>query len=168
MVRAFKRRWPLYFSNVYCGFSLPEGWRDIVWKLCEDLQRNNIQIRVAQVKEKFAGLRFYYDVPEGAPEDTWEKARELVSATEHFSYMVCEDCGTTKSVDVQGSWLTAKCAMCRKQRAKQDKWDRLRWNIRWFFYELPGIKQWRRYRSRKRLEVHKRRLEEMKCASTSA
>lgn len=64
----FRARWPDFFANVYCGFYLPDKWANLVWALCEQLEwrikcvgeTNNV-LKVAQVKEKFFGLRFYYD-----------------------------------------------------------------------------------------------------------
>lgn len=56
-------RFPKIFSeNFY--FECDDGWFDIIFNLCKDMQQeiNNScceQIVAAQVKEKFAGLRFY-------------------------------------------------------------------------------------------------------------
>jgi hypothetical protein len=49
------------------GFEHGDGWFDILWRLCVDLeplvaefeQETESQFEVLQVKEKFGGLRFY-------------------------------------------------------------------------------------------------------------
>jgi hypothetical protein len=49
------------------GFEHDDGWFDLLWRLCEDLeplvaefeQETGSQFEVLQVKEKFGGLRFY-------------------------------------------------------------------------------------------------------------
>lgn len=56
-------RFPNIFKeNFY--FECDDGWFDIIFNLCKDVQQevNNSgceQVVAAQVKEKFAGLRFY-------------------------------------------------------------------------------------------------------------
>lgn len=64
----FKDQWPEMFRDVRYGFYLPERWDLLVWGLCEHIARSLSSsylprgaVRVAQVKEKFGGLRFYYD-----------------------------------------------------------------------------------------------------------
>jgi hypothetical protein len=49
------------------GFTHGDGWFDILWRLCEDLEplvaeferTSGLKFEVLQVKEKFGGLRFY-------------------------------------------------------------------------------------------------------------
>ena len=48
------------------GIETPNGWYDIIYKLCETIQNhinwNNLkQIEFTQVKEKFGSLRVYYN-----------------------------------------------------------------------------------------------------------
>ena len=68
-------RWPTWFNikgdfrhtAMPRGFTHDDGWFDIVWRLCEDLepvvtemeQAGGRQFEVLQVKEKFAGLRIH-------------------------------------------------------------------------------------------------------------
>ena len=30
----FQAKWPSLFRDVYCGFSLPDGWNRMVWDMC--------------------------------------------------------------------------------------------------------------------------------------
>lgn len=128
----FQKRWPNIFKDVYCGFSLPKGWNTIVWKLCERLEREGCEelgfFQVAQVKEKFGGLRFYYDlIPDVIEPDERQAAykkvddklvesiRKSVSFVENMSFEVCENCGTTVDVigDSGGGWWNTRCTPCR-------------------------------------------------------
>jgi hypothetical protein len=68
-------RWPTWFdiggdirhTLMPRGFTHDDGWFDILWRLCEDLeplvaefeQTTKRKFEVLQVKEKFGGLRFY-------------------------------------------------------------------------------------------------------------
>jgi hypothetical protein len=65
----FTEEWPEFFRDVECGFYLPGRWEYLVWTLCNSiawrLTSEKIPLsamKVAQVKEKFGGLRFYYDL----------------------------------------------------------------------------------------------------------
>jgi len=68
-------RWPTWFNTggdirhtlMPRGFTHDDGWFDILWRLCEDLeplvaqfeQAIGRQFEVLQVKEKFGGLRMH-------------------------------------------------------------------------------------------------------------
>jgi hypothetical protein len=68
-------RWPTWFNTggdikhtaMPWGFAHDDGWFEILWRLCADLeplvaqleQEIGCQFEVLQVKEKFGGLRFY-------------------------------------------------------------------------------------------------------------
>lgn len=67
---------------------VPEGWRPLVRKLVDDLLPLVPDARMAQVKTKFGGLRFYvigfkHDSPAG----------RLVQVAENASYSTCVVCG---------------------------------------------------------------------------
>lgn len=59
-------------------------------------------MRAVQVKEKFAGLRFYM-------EGVTEEARSLVRAASERSMTVCEHCGEPGIVREIGNWLYTLC-----------------------------------------------------------
>lgn len=71
----FYDAYPLCFPEPpRCGFYIGQGWKPLVKKLCADIQaeleklpENLRNFQVDQVKEKFAGLRFYYSGP--VPDD---------------------------------------------------------------------------------------------------
>jgi hypothetical protein len=60
---------------------------------------------VAQVKEKFGGLRFYVD---GGTEKHWAYIR----FAEAMSYSICEECGATRNVSQTVGWIRTICVPC--------------------------------------------------------
>ena len=106
--RDVKAHWPEMFADVRCGFSLPVGWGPLLWALCEVIEREDV--RVAQVKEKFGELRFYYDVSSSP------RVGGAVSMAEWMSRSICEKCGTTRGVTTAGpNRITSLCSKCRVQ-----------------------------------------------------
>lgn len=108
-------RSPFESYSVECG----EGWKWLykpLMDLCE-----LYGLTVLQVKEKFGGLRFYY---EG---DRYEELMAMVDAAEARSYHTCEDCGAYEVlrhengkpvflVTTEGTWLKSLCPKCRAKR----------------------------------------------------
>lgn len=90
----FKERWPVMFSDVVCGFHLPERWVPFVWSLCGELEHLKIPVRVDQVKSKFGGLRFYFHIhnDDEFDHDEYRKleniADSLVRMTENAVYIL--------------------------------------------------------------------------------
>lgn len=82
-------------AAVECG----KGWEAIVNPLIAMCKANNVEI--AQIKEKFGGLRFYVH---GAPD--WVEG--LINTAEIASYHICEGCGKEGKLR-KGSWLRTLC-----------------------------------------------------------
>ena len=117
------------------GFSCGDGWYNIVNNLCNliqhridwsvknhqyDVTNNSKTIRpvinqvvAVQVKEKFGGLRFYY---EGGDEGIYG----MVSMAEAMSECTCEECGSPATRGGTG-WISTLCEPCRTARNKQYK-----------------------------------------------
>jgi hypothetical protein len=95
-------RWPHWFNTggdirltaMPRGFEHGDGWFDIVWGLCEDIeplvkkleQEIGCQFEVQQVKEKFGGLRFYVN---HANDDICRRIETAIKE----SFRTCEVCG---------------------------------------------------------------------------
>lgn len=101
------------------------GWMPLVWKAYNKL--NNLygkdEWRVAQIKEKFGGLRFYFDPPrdeDGAPKDDSRDAWEIVGAIEDESFKTCEWCGEPGEQRT-GGWILTLCDGCCGERGKKRK-----------------------------------------------
>lgn len=92
------------------GFECGDGWFDLLYKLCKDLQSLDppAGFEIVQVKEKFGGLRVYASIGTDAIFDA-------IYAAESQSYAICERCGANAPEGaraVQG-WLTTLCENCR-------------------------------------------------------
>ncbi len=120
-------------TSLMCfGFECNDGWFDIIWDLCEDIERllkkSNIDIEVIQVKEKFGGLRFYWNFigdfleiegeDEGALTDEADRIyndiESLIKKAEEISYQTCEVCGKPGK-PIRGGWITTLCEECKKK-----------------------------------------------------
>jgi hypothetical protein len=112
-----EQQYPKIFEGRYGGFSCGSGWYPILEKLCANIQshidwKNEQfekygrgeavpQVVVAQIKEKFGGLRFYYD----GGDDT---VRGMVRMAEAWADSSCEDCGAPGR-QRNGGWIRTLC-----------------------------------------------------------
>ena len=109
--KQMEERFPKMFANQYGGFSVGAGWYPILEKLCANIQHhidwkekqgNSIpQVVVEQIKEKFGGLRFYYQGGD-------EYIHGMVTMAESWADIACEECGgigTRRS----GGWIRTLC-----------------------------------------------------------
>ena len=102
----------------YVKNAVPEtgdGWADLVNGLCKTIDqhlawknKNDPEagyIHVVQIKEKFGGLRFYYD--------DFSKEKDFiddaVSLAETMSYHICEQCGATGKTRNDIGWIRTLC-----------------------------------------------------------
>lgn len=133
---AFAKRmeetYPKMFAEPYGGFAVGAGWWPILEKLCDNIQRhtdwrntqrarlleNNEykhpvpdevdQVKVSQIKEKFGGLRFYYD----GGDDTIDG---MVRMAESWASTTCEECGAVGQ-QRSGGWIRTLCDEHAKNR----------------------------------------------------
>jgi hypothetical protein len=109
-VSYLETKFPEMYSNVYCGIESVDGWQHIIISLSENIYshvKNNNRVResllkknpydydipeylefpkVAQIKEKFGGLRFYIDGGD-------QYIRGLIDMAEMWAANTCEICG---------------------------------------------------------------------------
>lgn len=94
------------------GFECGNGWLDLIWELCEGLERLHLpaEWHATQVKEKFGGLRFYCS---SEP----EAVRKLILAAELRAVRTCERCG--EPGEPRGGdtgWIRTECEACQGLR----------------------------------------------------
>ena len=118
-------RFPKMFAESYGGFACGEGWWPILEALCVNIQghidwKNSTrarllesnpynhdipdevtQVTVRQIKEKFGGLRFYYD----GGDDTIDG---MVTMAESWASKACENCGSPATKHTTG-WIKNVC-----------------------------------------------------------
>jgi hypothetical protein len=56
-----------FFWGIECG----DGWFDLLWKLCQDIEELGYCGQIIQIKEKFGGLRFYESYDNKNKEFSW-------------------------------------------------------------------------------------------------
>ena len=120
--KMMEERFPKMFSSPYGGFAVGAGWYPILETLCDNIQSHidweqktadqcaklnkpipevAAQVVVAQIKEKFGGLRFYYDGGD-------DYIRGLVSMAESWADRACETCGGAGKKR-NGGWIRTLC-----------------------------------------------------------
>jgi hypothetical protein len=118
-------------SSMSDGIKCGDGWYQLIQDMCEQIQnrvnyinsRRQQQIKnhpktlipittheflceATQVKEKFGGLRFYFDGGD-------DFIKGVVSLAESLSYKVCSSCGKYKNFENKRGWIYTKCKNCR-------------------------------------------------------
>jgi hypothetical protein len=106
-----KTTFPKMYGDVYCGMWVDKGWHKIIYELSKNIQRHidwknkDIvvvpQVTVAQIKEKWGGLRFYYD----GGDDTIDG---MVQMAEVWAQHTCEMCGERATKQTTG-WIKTVC-----------------------------------------------------------
>jgi hypothetical protein len=111
-------RWPTWFNTkgdfrytgMTLGFQHDDGWFDLLWRLCEDLeplvaefeQATGRKFEVLQVKEKFGGLRFYVNCRRNVA------IRERIEVAKEEANRTCEICGRPGELREDG-WIKTLC-----------------------------------------------------------
>ena len=118
---SMEQKYPLMLSGQYGGFAISEGWWNIVDVLMQEIQhhidwKNNNnddieQVVVEQIKEKFGGLRFYYQGGD-------EYISGLVTMAELWACHTCETCGQ-KGQRRSGGWVRTLCDEHEEEYQKQ-------------------------------------------------
>lgn len=94
-----EKTFPEMFKTCF-DFSIGDGWLPMIMAFCSQ----HSDTRIAQVKEKFGGLRLYLE--EGTNE-----AFAFVGTLEALSFFVCEACGKPAEVRTTG-WIKTLCQSC--------------------------------------------------------
>lgn len=132
-----EERFPEMFSKPYGGFCVDKGWWPIIESLCGQIDgytkwRNNTResllkdnphnhripeavepVKVAQIKEKFGGLRFYYDGGD-------DHIQGMVTMAEVWAHNVCEECGKPGKSRNTG-WIKTLCDEHAEEREARYK-----------------------------------------------
>lgn len=83
------REVPSVWGGIDCG----DGWRPLIEFLYDRAEEYSC-ISVAQVKEKFGGLRFYFDHDiDCDKDDCCDQMSRYVDIIGRVSYKICEQCG---------------------------------------------------------------------------
>ena len=131
-VNKLETDFPVMFENAYGGVCTGPGWWPIIRSLCSIIDNHikNVehsrkwhiengedekfwpelveQVTVAQIKEKFGGLRFYYDGGD-------EFIRGAVHMAEYIADQTCEECGAPGKRR-SGGWIRTLCDVHEAER----------------------------------------------------
>ena len=114
--KKMEEQYPKMFANNYGGFAVGQGWYPILEALCANIQ-NHIdwqnknhekhpvveQVVVEQIKEKFGGLRFYYQGGD-------DNIHGMVRMAEAWAANCCEEC-CAPGKRRNGGWIRTLCDM---------------------------------------------------------
>lgn len=133
------------------GCECADGWYQLIHDLCQEItdryEKDGVPVDLVidQIKEKFAGLRFYYSYEDspcavhafdfigGAsvrlyPENKDDKNKalrrdiaDIVSKYEELSFTVCEECGKSGTVRKDLSWILTLCDDCYEKILERNK-----------------------------------------------
>lgn len=129
------------------GFEVGDGWFQLIYDLCTEIEEiykeydQPVTMKLAQVKSKFASLRWYYDLPgketgihafdfigsgsirmypEGEDNSLESKIAECVRRAEAKSTTVCEKCGAENAELCNEPpvfrWISTLCPDCKADR----------------------------------------------------
>lgn len=87
-------------EDKYLFASCGNGWKEIIRNTDEKLKYIDPEYKIAQIKEKFGGLRYYFDVSFESYDDVRREIMDdVVRAAEHEASRTCELCGASKASD---------------------------------------------------------------------
>lgn len=121
-IKELERDFPNAMSNVYCGAYIGKGWIPAVREALAVLEAAGA--KVAQIKEKFGGLRLYWDSPDlevGArPFSVWHyiACSMAEKQAEAKCWKICEDCGQPGVIRNSG-WIRTLCDSCAIPKGKK-------------------------------------------------
>jgi hypothetical protein len=124
-----KEKYPKMFSQSYGGFAVGPGWWPILEALCDQIhhhvewKQNQLEkyqrgegcpdVVVTQIKEKFGGLRFYYDGGDNTVDG-------MVRMAESWAHRSCEECGAPGK-SREGGWIKVLCDTHEAERQARYK-----------------------------------------------
>lgn len=104
---------PTIFSGDTISVGGGHGWFDLIMECSLKLEALNVTLpederfTVAQIKEKFGGLRYYLD---GKPN---EQAYAIIQEAENKADKTCAQCGSEKNVHTRSDrWVYTICDAC--------------------------------------------------------
>jgi hypothetical protein len=99
------------------------GWYNLIYTLTNCIDRRlehlnkdggNRKVVIAQIKEKFGGLRYYADG------DVDEQMDGMIDFAEALSYTICEECGAPGKLR-SGGWMRTLCDKHEEERQARYK-----------------------------------------------
>ena len=95
---------PGWINWIECG----EGWYPLIAETHCRLKELDPGYKINQIKEKFGGLRFYWEPSKDLSNENWKKAHNIEYEAEDRSLKICEVCGKPGHRRNNG-WLKTLC-----------------------------------------------------------
>lgn len=108
---ALQRKHPTLIRKGF-PFECDRGWADILDRFFSELDKLlpiDVEFSLRQVKEKFAGLRIYYQIDSDIPAEMEEEIHRLGSLAAARSFHTCETCGHRGQVWQRGGFYITAC-----------------------------------------------------------
>jgi len=93
------------------GLECGSGWYPILTDLFKDMSKYPVVIH--QVKEKFGGLRVYWQEDGPMSEKDHQAVHDLVAKAEDRCWRTCENCGAEGQLVVANGWRYTHCDLCK-------------------------------------------------------
>jgi DNA-directed RNA polymerase subunit RPC12/RpoP len=99
------------------GLECGGGWKNIIDHTHEKLKYIDPDYKIAQIKEKFGGLRYYFDASIEYGSLAYDIMNDIVKAAEYEASYTCELCGSqglSKGVKTRNDhgWYYTYCKEC--------------------------------------------------------
>ena len=105
------KKYSEFFQSPNFNIECAKGWNDILENMFKEFIKENIKLRISQIKEKYGSLRVYIEFP-GSMED-YSKAEKIIHKAESDSFKTCELCGKEAKVQNIKGWYSCICVRCR-------------------------------------------------------
>ena len=91
------------------GDEVGQGWAAHVLTCHKQLKHLDPGYRISQIKEKFGGLRYYFDSSLAFDHVAHDVMDSVVVAAEHRCSYTCEVCGAGGQIRHNGGWWKTLC-----------------------------------------------------------
>lgn len=100
------------------GIETGPGWYDLIDETCAKIIKidKDKEVQFTQIKEKFGGLRIYFNIYPSNKNIEYNKlfrnVLDIINKSEIRSFSICENCGKPgKRVSIN-NWLLTLCKTC--------------------------------------------------------
>ena len=110
-----------WYDKAKAYLECPDGWQHIAKQVEAVLLAEGMDVR--QMKEKFGGLRVYYNLPfewEELTEEGWNdkvnQIETLINIADYVCQRTCMTCGEAGTQEVYRGWVSVFCENHWKER----------------------------------------------------
>ena len=106
------------------GSETGKGWEDIILYTHQKLKYVDPEYNIRQIKEKFGGLRYYFDTSFEYSSIPWQVMKDIVRSAEQQASLTCEQCGVSDfnsklELRVHRGFYYTNCEECSNKTIKE-------------------------------------------------